>query len=154
MDSVPREVRRDTLFILLANAIQFFEGQYLMSLEISVEVLPKYVQIELSGVYTFSDMMEGVEKFRFEADKAGRNQILLDTRSLEGRMTESEKFFCGTRMAEVFGARLKTAVIVAPGTLTKMGEMAGVNRGARLLVTESITEAMEWLEKPSAVSQV
>ena len=154
MDSVPREIRRDTLFILLANAIQFFEGQYLMSLEISVEVLPKYVQIELSGVYTFSDMMEGVEKFRFEADKAGRNQILLDTRSLEGRMTESEKFFCGTRMAEVFGARLKTAVIVAPGTLTKMGEMAGVNRGARLFVTESITEAIGWLEKPSAVSQV
>ena len=125
-----------------------------MSLEIEIEVLPKYVQIELSGVYTFSDMMEGVERFRVEADKAGRNQILLDTRSLEGKMTESEKFFCGTRMAEVFGARLKTAVIVAPGTLTKMGEMAGVNRGARLLVTESITEAIGWLKKPSAVSQV
>ena len=123
-----------------------------MSLDIEVEVLPKYVQIELSGVYTFSGMMDGVEKFRFEAEKAGRNQILLDTRSLEGTMTESEKFFVGTRMAEVYGARIRTAVIVEPGTLTKMGEMAGVNRGARLFVTESESEATEWLEiSPSAV---
>ena len=125
-----------------------------MSLEMSVEVLPKYVQIELSGVYTFSGMMEAVDRFRVEADKAGRNQILLDTRSLEGKMTESEKFFCGTRMAEVFGARLKTAVIVEPGTLTKMGEMAGVNRGARLFVTESETAATEWLESSNSAVEV
>jgi len=124
-----------------------------MSLDMEVEVLPKYVQIEISGVYTFSGMLEGVEKFRFEAEKAGRNRILLDTRSLEGRMTESEKFFVGTRMAEVFGARLKTAVIVAPGTLTKMGEMAGVNRGARLFVTESEPEALDWLKTPSTVDK-
>jgi len=120
-----------------------------MSLDMEVEVLPKYVQIELSGVYKFSEMMEGVEKFRSEADNAGRNQILLDTRSMEGKITESEKFFVGTRMAEVYGARLKTAVIVEPGTLTKMGEMAGVNRGARLFVTESEAEAREWLERSS-----
>lgn len=124
-----------------------------MSLDIEVEVLPKYVQIEISGVYTFSGMLEGVEKFRFEAEKAGRNQILIDARSLEGRMTESEKFFVGTRMAEVFGARLKTAVIVAPGTLTKMGEMAGVNRGARLFVTESEPEALDWLDTPSTADR-
>jgi hypothetical protein len=124
-----------------------------MSLDIEVEVLPKYVQIEISGVYTFSGMLEGVEKFRFEAEKAGRNQLLIDARSLEGRMTESEKFFVGTRMAEVFGARLKTAVIVAPGTLTKMGEMAGVNRGARLFVTESEPEALDWLDTPSTADR-
>ena len=124
-----------------------------MSLDMEVEVLPKYVQIELSGVYTFSEMMEGVEKFRSEADKAGRNQILLDTRSMEGKMTESEKFFCGTRMAEVFGGRLKIAVIVEPGTLTKMGEMAGVNRGARLFVTESEAEAKQWLEGSGSTVQ-
>ena len=124
-----------------------------MSLEIKVEVLPKYVQIELLGVYTFSDLIEKVEKFRSEADKANCNHILIDARSVEGKMTESEKFFVGTRIAEVFGARLKTAVIVPPGNVTKMGEMAAINRGARLLVTESEAEAMEWLERPTAVSQ-
>ena len=128
-------------------------GQYLMSLDMSVEVLPKFVQIELLGVYTFSDLMEQVEKFRSEADAAGRNNLLIDARTVEGKMTESEKFFVGTRIAEVFGARLKTAVIVPPGNVTKMGEMAAINRGARLLVTESEGEALEWLEKQSVASQ-
>jgi hypothetical protein len=124
-----------------------------MSLDIQVEVLPKYVQIELSGVYTFSDLIEKVEEFRSEADGAGRSHILIDARTVEGKMTESEKFFVGTRIAEVFGARLKTAVIVPPGNVTKMGEMAAVNRGARLFVTESEAEATEWLETPNAASQ-
>jgi hypothetical protein len=133
--------------------MQFFEGQNLMSLDIEVEVLPKFVQIELSGEYTFSDLMEQVEKFRSEADKASRNHILIDARSVQGKMTESEKFFVGTRIAEVFGARLKTAVIVPPGNVTKMGEMAAINRGARLFVTESEGEAIDWLERPSALGQ-
>jgi len=120
----------------------------------SVEVLPKYVQIELLGVYTFSELMQQVDRFRAEADNAGRNQILIDARTVEGKMTESEKFFVGTRIAEVFGARLKTAVIVPSGNVTKMGEMAAVNRGARLFVTESETEATEWLEKTSSSVQV
>ena len=125
-----------------------------MSLDMSVEVLPKYVQIELLGVYTFSDLMQQVDRFRSEADNAGRNQILIDARTVEGKMTESEKFFVGTRIAEVFGARLKTAVIVPQGNVTKMGEMAAINRGARLFVTESADEATEWLEKSNPTVQV
>jgi len=127
--------------------------QYLMSLDMSVEVLPRFVQIELNGVYSFSNLMEHVENFRSEADKAGKNHILIDARRVEGKMTESEKFFVGTRIAEVFGARFKTAVIMAPGNITKMGEMAAINRGARLFITESESEAIEWLEKPSVAVQ-
>ena len=121
-----------------------------MSLDLAVEVLPKFVQIELLGVYTFSELMAQVERFRAEAEKAGRNQILIDARSIEGKMTESEKFFVGTRIAEVFGARLKMAILAPKGHVTKMGEMAAINRGARLFVTESECEAIEWLDTSTA----
>ena len=121
-----------------------------MGLDMATKVLPNYLRIELLGVYSFSELMEQVEKFRFAAEKAGRNQILIDARSLDGRMTESEKFFVGTRIAEVFGARLKMAIIAPSGHVTKMGEMAAINRGARLFVTECESEAVQWLDQSPA----
>src|SRR4029453_8543717 len=87
-----KKLMRGTLFILWQTQCIFSRWQYLMSLDMSVEVLPKYVQIELLGVYTFSDLMQQVDRFRAEADNAGRNQILIDARSVEGKMTESERF--------------------------------------------------------------
>ena len=153
IESVPQKMIAGHAFHPFGLCNQFSRWQYLMSLDMSVEVLPKYVQIELLGVYTFSDLMQQVDRFRAEADNAGKNQILIDARSIEGRMTESEKFFVGTRIAEVFGARLRMAIIAPPGHVTKMGEMAAINRGARLFVTESEAEATEWLEKTSSSVQ-
>jgi hypothetical protein len=130
-----------------------FSREYLMGLDMATEVLPNYLRIELLGVYTFSELMEQVENFRSAAENAGRNQILIDARLVEGRMTESEKFFVGSRIAEVFGARLKMAVIAPSGNVTKMGEMAAINRGARLFVTECEAEAVEWLDTSPVTKQ-
>ena len=59
-----------------------------MSLDMSVEVLPKYVQIELLGVYTFTDLMEqGRDQFRSEADKAGTKSNF-DRRPCDGRQND------------------------------------------------------------------
>jgi len=124
-----------------------------MGLDMATEVLPNYLRTELLGVYTFSELMEQVENFRSAAENAGRNQILIDASSLDGRMTESEKFFVGSRIAEVFGARLKMAVIAPSGHVTKMGEMAAINRGARLFVTECEAEAVEWLDTSPVTKQ-
>ena len=79
------------------------------------------------------------------ADEASCESALLDARKVIGRMTESEKFFIGSKIAEIFGSKLKTAIVMRPGDVTKMGELAAVNRGARLLVTESFDDALEWL---------
>ena len=121
-----------------------------MSLEFSTEVLPDHIQIKLIGEYTFGDLMKNVEKMKDAADAADRKLMFIDARSIEGRMTESEKFFVGSHIAEVFGIRLKVVVLAPDGHVTKLGEMAAVNRGARFLATESEAEALEWLLPPRA----
>jgi hypothetical protein len=116
-----------------------------MSLDFNREVFPEYVRIEFRGAYSFSDLMKQIEKIKAAAAESGRDNIFIDALSVEGRMTESEKFFVGSHIAEVFGSKLKAVCLMPEGYVTKLGEMAAVNRGARFFVTESKDEAMDWL---------
>ena len=124
-----------------------------MALELSKKVLPDHIRINVSGDYSFTDLMKQIEVVKMYAVEANRDHIFIDARSMNGRITESEKFFLGTQIAEVYGARIKVVSLMPEGCITKLGEMAAVNRGARFLVTESKTEAMEWLLPSMATVQ-
>ena len=120
-----------------------------MNLELHPSVFPDHIRFDFTGNYDFLELMQHIEMMRDEATSADRKLALIDTRTTEGRMTESEKFFAGAKIAEVFGSKIKAAVIIAAGEVTKLGEMAAVNRGARFLVTENEAEAVEWLFTPA-----
>ena len=55
------------------------------------------------------------------------------------------RFEGGQMFASLFGGDKKIALVLPAGQVTKMGELAANNRGARLLVTESMDEAVGWL---------
>jgi hypothetical protein len=116
-----------------------------MALTIKTTVNDDTLRVAIEGDYTFPELIEQILQIRSAADHAGCDHALIDATGVNGRMTESEKFFAGTKIAEFFGPRLKAAVVMPKGDVTKMGEMAAVNRGARLLVTESHAEAAAWL---------
>jgi hypothetical protein len=116
-----------------------------MALTIKTTVNDNTLRVAFEGDYTFSELIECIREIRTAADASGCDQTLIDATGVNGRMTESEKFFAGTKIAELFGPKLKAAVVMPSGDVTKMGEMAAVNRGARLLVTESRAEATAWL---------
>jgi len=40
---------------------------------------------------------------------------------------------------------IKSVLIMKEGTVTKLGETVAVNRGARFFVSDSESEAIEWL---------
>lgn len=120
-----------------------------MALEIISTICDDHLKIEFVGGYDFLELMNHIEGIKNAAFAADRELVLVDARKVEGRMTESEKFFAGAKIAEVCGPKLKMAAIMKLGDVTKLGEMAAVNRGARLLITESEIEAVEWLFKPA-----
>ena len=120
-----------------------------MSLEIISTINDDHLKIKLVGDYDFLELMRLIEKVETMAKHADRDLVLIDAREMNGRMTESEKFFAGAKIAEVYGSRIKLAGIMKAGEVTKLGEMAAVNRGARLLITESETEAIDWLFRPA-----
>lgn len=116
-----------------------------MSLSLSSEVRPDHVRIRLSGTYTFESLNSLIGEIYSVAAAAGRDRAIIDSRPVEGKMTETDKFFIGSTIAEIFGPKLKAAAIMRPGMITRIGEMAAVNRGARFFVTESESEALSWL---------
>lgn len=118
-----------------------------MALEIISTVYDDHLKIDFAGSYDFLELMNHIDGMKKAASEADRELVLVDARKVEGRMTESEKFFAGAKIAEVCGPKLKMAAIIKLGEVTKLGEMAAVNRGARLLITESESEAIDWLFK-------
>lgn len=116
-----------------------------MSFEIVTEVNPEYVRVIASGEYSFNKLFDFIDTVRSTANTTGRASVLIDCRLIEGNMTEAERFQGGERIAQVFGSRLKAAIIMPAGQVAKLGELTAVNRGARLLVTESESEAAKWL---------
>ncbi|MEK7856563.1 MAG: hypothetical protein AAB288_10775 [Acidobacteriota bacterium] len=116
-----------------------------MSFNAVTSVEPDHLLLTVSDVYSSAKMFDFIDFVRVEADKARRTKVLIDCSNLEGSMTEADRFQGGQRVAQVFGSRIQVALIMPVGQVTKLGELAAVNRGARFLVTESPKEAEEWL---------
>ena len=116
-----------------------------MSFDVQITVLPEYLRIVNTGEFSLPALFEFIGIVKSEADKAGRNNVLVDSRGITGNISEVDRFMGGQRSAEVFGKRLKVALLMPIGSVTKMAELAAVNRGARMLVTDSETEALDWL---------
>lgn len=116
-----------------------------MSIEVVTELEADRLRITAAGIYAFQDLFGFIESVAAHATRARRSKVLIDCRELEGEMTEVERFQGGQHIAEIFGSRIQAAVVMPEGQVTKLGEMAAVNRGAVLLVTESIEEAESWL---------
>jgi hypothetical protein len=116
-----------------------------MDFEIVTSVEPDYLRLTVTGQYSLESLFGFIDLVKLEADKAARRHVLIDSRDVEGNMTDAERFFAGRRIAESFGPRLKTAVLMPANKITKLGEAVAVSRGARLLVTHSEGEALNWL---------
>ena len=116
-----------------------------MSLEFVGNAEPDFLRVTASGDYSLENMFDFIDRVKAEADASQSKRALIDCRQIVGSMTDAERFFGGQRIAEVFGPRLRAAVVMPEGQLTKLGEMAAVNRGARFFGTTDETEAITWL---------
>ena len=116
-----------------------------MDFEVVTAVESDYVRFTAKGRYSLESVFNFLEVVKTEADRLARKLILIDSRDIEGNMSEADRFFAGRRLAEAFGPRLKTAVVMPAYKITKLGEAVAVSRGARLLVTDSEQEALTWL---------
>ena len=116
-----------------------------MSFEVEVVVEPQYIRVTPKGDYTVNDIFPFLDQVKIEAVKSNRSKVLIDTSGFKGSMTDVDRFTAGKRIAELFGVRFKSVVILPEQNVTKMAELAAGNRGARLLVTASEAEALEWL---------
>ena len=116
-----------------------------ISFEEIILVEPEYLRVTTIGKYAFDELFDFLERVKMESIKVGRDRILIDSRLLEGSMTEAERFQAGQKVAELFGSIFKVVVIMPADRITRLGELAAVNRGARFLLSTSEDEAVNWL---------
>ena len=111
-------------------------------------VEPDHLRLTVTGELCPTKMFKFIDYVKSASDKARRNKILIDCSGMEGSLTETDRFHGGIRIAEVWGSTLQAALVMPEGQVTKLGEIAASNRGATFLVTESISEARDWLRSP------
>lgn len=121
-----------------------------MTFEVMTAVEPDRLKVTVHGSYSFDVVFGFIDTVRSEADKAGRQKVLMDCSRMEGHMTEVDRFEAGQYVARIFGARIHAALVMPKGEVTKLGEIAALNRGAVFFVTDSIDEAERWLQSPRA----
>ena len=104
-----------------------------------------HLRIVVTGEFAFQAMLDLVTVFYQETQKAGRSRLLVDCSRMEGKVTEPNKYFIGEKIAMTYGVEIKVALVMPQGTVTKLGEMVAVNRGANFFATDDETEALTWL---------
>lgn len=119
-----------------------------MKYQAETAVEPEFVRITATGEYAFEDLFPFLTHIRSECNRTERDRVLVDCSQVIGDMAEVERFAGGQKIAELFGRSIKIALIMPPRQVTKLGELAAVNRGADFLVTPDPGEALEWLLKP------
>lgn len=116
-----------------------------MSFDVNFISHDDYVRVNATGVCSLPHIFEFIDNVNNIAAQAERDRVLIDVRNVEGMPSGADLFFAGERIAQVFGSRLKAVVLNRPERITKLGELTAVNRGAKLLVTGSEPEAVDWL---------
>jgi len=106
-----------------------------------------YLIAEVSGRITLAESVEGLQAIADGCRAAGLDRVVLDVRPTEGALGTVERFALGTRMAEPPFRDLRVVVLCREDQW--MGdrplENTAVNRGAHVLSTTSLEEALAWL---------
>lgn len=116
-----------------------------MNFTITTTIEPRYLRITATGKYVFGELFDFIRTVKAEAEKAQRDHVLIDCGGVSAQMIEAERFQGGQKIAEVFKDELTAALIMPRGEVTKLGQMVATNRGAKFFVSESESEALEWL---------
>lgn len=95
----------------LVTAVKFnmsvFEKSSEVSFEVKKEVFPEYFIMSATGDYSFETMLNHVAVIKDEADNLGLKRVLIDAGNFTGRMSESERFLGGQKIAEIFGSKIR-----------------------------------------------
>jgi hypothetical protein len=105
-----------------------------------------YVIMTPERSYTLNSYKESLREAEEYCRKYGLRKILADISMSQESIPVFDRFQLGIEMANVFGNKIKMAILAPPAMIDKLGENSAVNRGAQVFVTSSREQALEWLE--------
>ena len=117
----------------------------------TVQVLPDYVEIVCTGIYSRAEALRVGQEAYAEAARANRDGVLVDVRGINGRVpTILDRFEMGVRLSQHYlqsDPRIRLALLGHEPMIhpERFGELVARNRGADARVFTDEKQARDWL---------
>jgi hypothetical protein len=112
---------------------------------ITVEDRKDHLYFRLTGKYDYQDFMALVLGLRDECLRREATHAVIDISIVDGDIPGLERYNLGLRFAEIWGGRLKAAILAPRERINKLFENTAVNRYARVHVSHDEELLMAWL---------
>lgn len=116
-----------------------------MPFEVTVNRHPEFVRFSAAGRTSFKRFAGLIMGMAAEIDQHEDDRVLVDLRSVEGRLTTTEQQLVGELAAAKLPMVFKLASLVPGGEVTRNSERAAIKAGLELRVFDSEPAALSWL---------
>jgi hypothetical protein len=117
-----------------------------MAPQLKIEDRGSHLLFTLGGAWSAAQAVQFVESIGRRCDETLHHCALVDITGVVTRLQEFERFILGQRIAaRLPGGAYRMAVVARPDQITKLTENVAVNRGADVMVTSDVAEALRWL---------
>lgn len=116
-------------------------------MELKLETRADHLLALVFGPYDQAAARSGLAQIVSQCQALGLTRILIDGRGISSPVSIADRYELATTLATLGGDKLRTAILVAPDNMyTKTLENTAVNMGAQVRTTDSLEEALRYLE--------
>ena len=116
-------------------------------MELKLDTRPDHLRVVAAGAYEPAAARQGLAQVISQSQATGLTRILIDGRGIAGLVSIADRYELATSLATMAGSRLRVAILVSPENMfTKTLEDTARNRGAQVRTTDSLGEALAFLE--------
>lgn len=117
------------------------------AMDLSFEARPDHLLVHAAGDFDHEAAKLGMSSVIKACTEKGLSRILVDGRGITTLVSIADRFDLATQLTTESKGVLRMAVVVAAANMfTKMLEDTGANRGTPLRTTDSMKEALEFLQ--------
>lgn len=121
-----------------------------MPFDVTVQRSPGYARYAVSGRTSLSRFARLIAGIAEDVDQFEDDRVLVDLRSVSGRLSTSEQQMVGELIAAALPMVFKLASIVPAGEITRNSERAAVKAGLQVKVFDNEAGALAWLLEGAA----
>jgi len=102
--------------------------------------------VSVEGNWLEEDVTPILESIRDKANEMNFVKVFIDALGLNPPLSEMIRFYTGEKIASIWGASLKVAVLGRTEAINRFTETVAINRGAfNFKVFDDLDEALLWL---------
>ena len=112
-----------------------------------LEKIDDYALMAPEEPYDLNRYKNALRKVAEFCEQNGLKKILADVSKSRDNIPVLDRFQLGIDIANILGGRIQMAILAPPFMIDKLGENSAVNRGGRVFVTSSKSQALAWLKE-------